>query len=269
MSLSVFDFDDYRAYLVAQIDSRPSKGRGFRSQLAEQIGCQRAFITQVLRGDVHFNLEHGEAVANVLGLTQEETEFFVLLILYARAGTKRLRDLFLSQIKKVREKRASIKSRFNMNDALSAEDKSTYYSSWQYGAIRVLLTIPEFQSRSKIEARLKISPGRLSKLLEFLTSRGLVVEKDGKLQTTEKHMFIGDDFGLVVKHNVNWRMRAVQALEEEKKQNLHFSSVNSLSRKDAEELQKRMRDFIEEVAKKIQPSPEEVLYSFCVDFFEV
>lgn len=266
--MTVFDYQDYRKFLKDIIDLRDGQGRGFRSYLSQQIGVQRTFISQVLNGDAHFNLEHGEAVGRTLSLSDEEIDFFLLLISFARAGTFQLRDRLQNQINAIRDSRMAVRTRFKEKDALSSKDKLEYYSSWLYGAIRVLLTIPQFQTRESVERYFSLPREQVSQAIEFLVSRKLVIEKDGELTPTEKHMFLNEDSKLVTKHHTNWRMRAIQSLDFERRTDLHFSAVNSLSREDVQKIRENLMKTIEEIRKTVRDSKEECLYSLCVDFFE-
>ena len=51
MEFSVFEFRDYKAYLKAWIQRRPSKGRGEKSRMATHLRCHNTYLTQVLEGD--------------------------------------------------------------------------------------------------------------------------------------------------------------------------------------------------------------------------
>ena len=62
--------------------------------LAETIGCQVSHITNVLSGSGHFNEEQAESAARFFGLNLHETEFFLLLIQYVRAGTTSLKKFY-------------------------------------------------------------------------------------------------------------------------------------------------------------------------------
>lgn len=267
-SHSIFEFDDYRAYLEAVIRFKDGSSRGFRSQLAERIGVQRTFVSQVLKGTAHFNLEHGEAISGVLGHTDEEANFFILLILFARAGTPPLRERLKSQIDETREKRRVLKNRFEQEEALSLEDRVEYYGTWLYGALRVLLTIPKYQSRQEVEKYFDLPQEQISAALEFLISRGLIAEVNGRLEATQKHMYLGNDSRLVAKHHINWKMRAIQSLDHEKKTDLHYSTVSSLSRKDVVKVREAIARTLEEIRNTVKESDPECLYTLCVDYFE-
>src|SRR4051812_19263358 len=101
---SVFDFNNYKAFLQHLEDHRSAVRRGFRSRLAEALACQNAYISQVLNGSANFSPEQGLKIANFLGINAGETRFFLVLIEHARAGTRELRDFYQRDLDEMRDR---------------------------------------------------------------------------------------------------------------------------------------------------------------------
>lgn len=127
--LSIYEFKDYKTYLRQWIERTPNNGRGQRKLMAEAIGCQTPFITHVLSGDYHLSLEQAEACARWLGFNDSEGEFFVLLVMRQRAGTRGLEAMASRQISKRREAETVLKKRLNIRDEMTLEDQLVYYLS--------------------------------------------------------------------------------------------------------------------------------------------
>lgn len=64
-------------------------------------------------------------------------------------------------------------------------------------------------------------------------------------------------------------MRAIDSLEGESTLDLHYSGVVSLSKKDVAKVKDNLLNAIKENIEIIQDSPEEEVYSFCIDFFNL
>jgi uncharacterized protein (TIGR02147 family) len=267
---SLFDYqNDYRLFLKEELERRAQGKRGEGNRLAIHLKCQPAFVSQVLHEKAHFNLEHGARINGYFGHTPSEGHYFLLLLQKTRAGTQELRDYFQEQISEIQNKRTILKERFKVEDTLSKEDKSIYYSSWIYGAIRLLITIPEFSSREKIANRLRLPEAKVNAALEFLLSRKLVAEAKGALKTTKKVMHLGNDSSMITKHHNNWRNKAISSLDFEGPLDLHYSLAITISREDALRIKKMLIDEIESVRKVIKESPEEDLFAIGLDFFQV
>jgi uncharacterized protein (TIGR02147 family) len=271
MKKDIFQFSTYRAYLLAYIDAQEKGGRGMRLAMANGIGCPVSHISQVLLEKTHLTMEQAEALNLFLAHGVDESEFFLLLVQKDRAGTPALRERCKSQMQKILDRRANLKERLGVNRTVQEKDQAQYYSTWLYGAVHVMLSVPEFQSKEAIARHLKISPVKVTEILEFLFSVGLAkTNADGRLQIGETHIHLGIDSPLISKMHSNWRVRAIQALDsEEAKKELHYSSVVSLSRTDARIIQEMLIKHIAAVKSVIKESKEEAVYCFAADFFKI
>lgn len=269
MAKSVFDFQNYKTYLLYRTEAKRDEDRGVKAQLADALGCQRSFVSQVLHKNAHFSLEHGARINRFFGHDSEESHFFILLILYSRAGTDDLREYFRSQMKEVISKRLILKNRLESDVKLPKETQSRYYSAWYYGAIRVAVAVPELRTIEALASRFGLTRKKTREILEFLAGAGLVELKNGQYTPTAKHIHLGNDSGLIVQHHTNWRLQCLKSLEVERKADLHFSGAVTLAQEDAVKLKAILVRQIEEFMKLIGPSKEETIYSFCMDFFEL
>ncbi|OFZ01781.1 MAG: hypothetical protein A2070_01290 [Bdellovibrionales bacterium GWC1_52_8] len=105
-----------------------------------------------------------------------------------------------------------------------------YYSAWYYSAIHLLIAIPEFQTKEALHRRLRISLKKVSEVLAFLLECGLASEDRGRYTPGITSIHLGNDSPTIAKHHTNWRMHAIQALEHETPEELHYSSAVSIAR---------------------------------------
>lgn len=269
MKKSIFDYVDYKAYVNATIRQMPQGGRGFRARVADFLGCQRAFVSHVLQGEAHFNLEHGDGINRMLHHSWGESQYFLLMIQLARAGTASLREHLQRQMKELQTSRLQLKNRLSADLVLTQEDAHRYYSSWIYGAIRVAVTIPGLRTKEALAERLKIPISRLVDALEFLAARGFIEQRGQEYFAGSIYSHLGNDSSLVAKHHTNWRVRALSSLDLQREDDLHYSSVFSLSAADLRKIKASLVAIIEDIQAEIKPSPEETLVSFCLDWYEV
>src|ERR1051326_4211294 len=90
----VFEFNEYKTYLNHLEQQRSHFSRGFRSRLAEEIGCNNAFVPQVLNTHANFSLEQAIKICAYLKLLGDEERYFLFLVEHARSGTPALRERF-------------------------------------------------------------------------------------------------------------------------------------------------------------------------------
>lgn len=264
----VFEFQDYKAYLNALIASLPNQGHGFRGRIADAVGCQRAYVSQVLHGKAHFNLEQGDRLNHFLEHNEEEGFFFLLLLEYARAGSESLKRTIRRQLQKTIDARMLVRNRVHNDLELNEANQQRYYSAWYYGATRVASGVPKLKTRKALAERLRLSPRKMDEVLDFLVSVGLLTQEGDHYEPTT-HMSNLNNPTLLAKHHTNWRVRAIQALDSEGPRDLHYSSVVSISEDDGLQLRALCVDFIENLQKKVRESPEETIFSFCLDFYEL
>jgi len=237
--------------------------------IAGDIDCQVAYVSHVLAADRHFSLEQAEAICRHMGLRSDEFEFFLLLVEFDRAGTKSLKNYFEKQLQQRKEAYRQIKGRVGLKGTISSEDQGVYYSSWQFQAVRMVLTIPGFQRPTAIAERLGLSIEKVNDILEFFLSRGLVKETAKGYETTDTQIHVGADSPLIGRMHSNWRLHTMQILDRKNKDNLHYSAAVTLSDSDYQKVREILLHAITDSHKVIRPSKEEKLCLLSMDFYEL
>ncbi len=269
MKTSIYDFKSYKEYLKAWIGQQPHNGHGSKSVIAKYTQCNPAYVTQVLNGNAHFSLEQIEKLKPILALDEDEFDFFVLLVERERAGTTTLNKYFTLKIEKVLQARKQIKNRVKNEDLLSEEVQVKYYSSWLNMAVHMALTIPSFQSISSVAYQLGTSERSVKDTVDFLLKYGIIAEIKTGYRIGTKRFHLSHDSPLISKHHSNWRLQVLKSLDQKKEDNLHYSSVISISQNDYAKIRNDLLGAIENAKAIVKDSPEETLVSFCVDFFKV
>ena len=267
--ISIFDYGDYKLYLKAIEAERASFQRGFRSRLAEALNCQNAYVSQVFHTKSDFSPEQAANIAEFLRLGELENRYFVLLVLHARAGTPQLREFFKRDIDLIKMNNLNISGRVPAGKDLSSDDQNTYYSNWLYPTIHILVTIPKYRTVYKIGAALGIDENVINEIILFLISSGLITEKNGVLLPGLTQLHLKKESSQIRQHHTNWRLSAIHSLAAMKKTDIHYSTISSLSYEDAEKLQLKFVQMIQEYVETITPSKEETLYNFNLDFYRL
>lgn len=263
---SIFDFKDYRAFLK---EALPVEGplRGARNKLAEALNCQKGFISQVLSGLSHFSLEHGMKISRFLSLGENEEEYFLLLLHKSRAGSKDLEKFYEKRLTEVEERRKQIKERVRASSTLTTEEQMIYYSSWHYVAVHMCLMVPELRTRSKIGAFLGLNLHLVSKALEFLIQVGLTQEDGENLTAGPSRIHLPGNSPLISKHHSNWRIRAIESLDFQAENDLHYSLVMSISDEAATKIRDILLNTIQNVEPVLKSAEDKNIYALTLDLF--
>jgi len=264
---SIFEYKNYKQYILDWIDKTPQQGRGMRKLIAEAIGCQTPFITHVLSGDYHFSLEQAEALAKYLTLNESETEFFLLLIQKSRAGTKSLENYFQKQITKKCEEETRLKERLKIKDQMSIEDQMIYYSNYQYAAIHMALLIPELQTVDQLHKYFNIPIQKILSILQFLLEHDLIEKKNYHYKVKKSILHLERDSPFLVSHHTQWRLKAIESIQQRNDANLHYSGVMSISQEDYNWVREKLAKFLEEVVDRVKDSKDETLATISFDLF--
>lgn len=265
---NIFEYNDYKDYLRTSLGGE-KKRTGLRAKAATAMGCQTAYLSQVLNGSAHISLEQGEKLNHHLGHSKEASHYFYLLIQRGRAGTPQLQAYFDEHIREIQSKRLDIKSRVVVNQEILPADQNKYYSRWYYLAIHVALSVPQLRTVAALVRHLALPKELVQEVLSFLVYTGLAKETKGVYSIGSGHIHLGRDSENILKHHSNWRIKALESLDLEKESELHYSVVYSLAKKDALKIKDRIIEVVQENLKTVGPSQEEVLYCNTIDFFEI
>ncbi len=265
----IFEATSYREAIKTWLHQKPNHGRGWRTKMADAMGCRQAFLTHVMGGTNDLSLEQSEALARFMNLNFEETEYFLLLVQLDRAGTTKLK----THLKKIQKEKLSryheLKNRVRISTTVSREDETIYYSQWYYSAIHTLLTIPEVRYAEDIEKRIRLPIDTILQALEFLESRGFIKKSGNEYSSGNVSLHLAKSSPLIHHHHTNWRLRAIQSFGQEQGTDLHYSACMSIAEKDLPKVQACLSKALEQIAAIVKPSKEERLMGLCMDFFNM
>jgi uncharacterized protein (TIGR02147 family) len=264
----LFDYKDYRAYLRNSLPVS-GEGRGARAKLAAHLHCQTSFISQVFNDRVHLSLEQAILVSDFLRHSEDEKKFFMLLVHKDRAGTLPLITHYQKEIELILHSREIIKNRIKIETQLQPEDQEVYYSSWHYLAIHILSALPRFKNAHDIAQRLRLPKALVDRCLKFLLERGFVKEFGGALGIGKTRIHLDRHSPLFPRHHSSWRMRSIQAVDEEDRDNLFYSGVIGIAAADYQKLKEILLRAIENTEEIIRDSKEDEAYCIGIDLFKV
>lgn len=265
--MTVFEYDDYKRCVNAWVASHPKNGYGLYSKMAEYLGTNSVIMSQVFKGDRDLNLEQAAKLAQFMGLGTNETDYFLLLVQIARSGSHELTTILKRQATETKLRGQAIKNRIQ-HEQLTDEDKAIFYSAWYYIAAWLAAPIQEFSSVSQLAKHFRVPETVLSEVFRFLLDKGLLVKKGKGYDFGTNVVHVPHDSPFVVKHHMNWRMKAMQAMDTHQEKNLHYTAPLSLSKELAEKIREEIVQFIQRQTKKVAESPSETLVCLNIDWFQ-
>lgn len=264
MTKSIFDYDCYKNFLKSVIDSGE---RGIVKRLAEAGGCQRSYLSQALNSHVHLTADHLFGIGQFLQLDSAQSDYLLLLLEKERASSSQYKQLIENKIDSLLSKSKRLSKRIPKDKNKKINEK--YYSTWYYSALHMATSIYELKSEADFSKHLNLPISLISNALRELESWELIEFENGAwIYKGSSALHLEDKSLLTRANHINWRTKAMNGSLAPAK-DLHYTSVFTVSKKDAKELREQLLNFIQEQRKQIATSGAEELVSFCCDFFDV
>lgn len=268
--MSVFDYDDYKAFVHAHLEASPKRGRGQFRRMADALGVHSTMMSHVFRGQVDLSAEQAATLADFFALSAVETEYFVALVQLSRAGSVALKKILLKRAGELRAQGRKVSSRIRPEKVLSEKDKALFYSEWFYSAIRLMSAIPGHHDLEIIAGDLGLPKRLVSDVASELLDLGLCRPRpSGGIEHAVNTTHVEADSPLANRHHKNWRMKAMESLHRLGEDELAFTMPVTLSESDIATTRKLLLEFIAKVDQVFEKSPAERLCCLNVDWVRI
>lgn len=265
--MTIFEFLDYRTYLRKYIESLPRKGRGEINRMANAIGVHPSLLSQVLADDKNLSLEQGQQATEYLGLSEQEKDYFMTMILYQRAGTHQLRTYYKGKLVKIKAKAHELIEKVKQDRRLSEEEKAIFFSHWHYNAIWLYTSIESGKTLEQIYQYFQLTRERTKQILDFLVETQLCIAESGFFRMGPQSLHLERTSPFIDRHHTNWRLRALELSDKLKSDELMYTGPISISKADFEVLCHRLKEFIKDYSETVMKSEAEDLACLNLDFF--
>ncbi len=266
--VSIYTYSTYKAFLKARI-SIEKENWGVMTKLAKAAGCQRPYLSRVLSGEAHFTPAQAYALARFWKLSEDEAEYFLGLLEVERAGSADYREYWKRKNSELKRKHENLSHVVDRTPASNDENDLTYYSSWYWTAIHILVSIPEYQTEKAISEKLHLPQQQVKNILQTLHGWGSVRFEKGRWKFGAREQHISKASPLSIFHHSNWRQQAMIEAQRRSSTSIHYTVVQSLSREDYERVKEVVLGCISKSAAIAGPSREEKLMCFACDLFEI
>ena len=267
--MEIFDFTDYKEFVLKKVQTYPKKGHGILRQIGIHIGLNSVVISQILRGKRDFTMAQALKTAEFFSLNNVEKDYFMALVEYGRADDHGLREYLHKRILHLKKLSQNLKERLQNTREISFEAKATYYSHWIYSGIRIICSLDDGRSSEEIARRLGVGHSEVLRALEFLLANAICEKKNNKYTTGLGITHLEAKSPLVKSHHGNWRLKGLEKLANTESDNLFYTLPASLAAKDFVQIKKKLIRLIEETNQTIKDSPAEDAYCLNIDWFHI
>lgn len=263
---NVFDCTDYKLFLEALIEANE---RGYQTELARAAGCHSSYISQVLNGKAHLTSDQIFGIARHLEMTEVETDYFLLLADLAKSVNEEFKDRIHKRMQTLKKENLQTAKYFS-RETLNELNRSTYYSSWAYGAVRHFLRTDKGSTEKEIAERFFLYPDYARQVLEDLQRFGLAKFTDGGwVRTATGSLSLPYDSPFYLINHLNWR---VKAIEETLRGNpsYSFSGITCVSEQENREVRKVIERTVNGWSRSVKDMMDgDQIYLFGIDWVKI
>jgi uncharacterized protein (TIGR02147 family) len=265
--MDIFNFKKYREIIRQSLKLKGSKGQ--IGKLAEAIPMHPTQLSQILSGSKELNLEQAHATCQYFEFSDIEMKYFILLVEKERAGTQGLKKYFDKELDKIRKDSLQISQRLKEHRNLSDQEKSIFYSSWMYSAIRLFCSIGKGATLEEIATYFALERKKCFEVMEYLTSVDLCNLKDHRYYMGTQHTHVAANSPHAIKHHLNWRIKSLQRQENVQEQELVFTAPMSISEKDFEIIREKLTATLKDCIELAKESEAEHLAFLTMDWLKI
>jgi hypothetical protein len=200
-------------------------------------------------------------------LNEDESNFFLKLVEFERAGQKRYREKLLRELERERKRQQDLATRLKHAPVGVDQIQTYYYSAWYWTAIHILVSIGKFSTSSKVAEKLSLPLSLAEQCLDSLKEWGLVSFANNKWKHSAPTSHLPKQSPMISLHHSNWRQRAVMSSQVPNDDGVHFTIVQSISETDFPKIRDLVLQLIDDYNRIAGPSNPEDLVCFTCDFF--
>lgn len=265
----VYNYKDYKKFLVDLVKANKAQ-RGFQARISSDIGCQPATFSRAIKGKIELTRDQIANLCAALRLGEMEADFVLNLFDAELSGSTYLRGEAARKNEIIRNEIFRLSAQLKeTSEKLSDKYVMRYYSSWMYSAIYMLLMVPKYQTIMALLKRLKLGEDVLAKVLKELIGWGLVKKTPSGFEAIEKSIHLDKDSPLSKVDHLNWRLKALEDIQQESSESLHYSSIFSMSEEDFLSLKKIIISDIKKYRERAIKSKSEDVFVLNLDFFQI
>ncbi|MEK2690333.1 DUF4423 domain-containing protein [Bdellovibrio sp. GT3] len=265
--MNIFEYKSYKTFLKAYCESE----RGALTRLADAANTQKSYLSGCLRGKGQLSLDQAFGIAGYMNLSDQEQDYFYLLVEKEKAVAPALRRRLEGKAKDMSREAFRLKNQQKDSLIVSEGDSNMglYYATWMSIAVHTLASVPQFQSMASLGKRLSLNQESIAMIVNYLEKMELIKKSGDKYRWNSSNLHLDDKSVLISGHHTNWRARAIDNIQKNDREATHYSAVQSFSEEDFEKLKKKIALFINDFNKVADPSEPEDAFCLNIDLFRV
>lgn len=266
---TILSYSDFHHFLKNEVENNTELKRGEKKRIAEFLNVHPTLLSQIFSGKRQFTDEQVFLLGECLNLSEIESDYIFLLHQISSTHNKDFKNRLNKKREALKNRSLNLSERIEKDRTLTDEEKSVFYSSWQYSAIRIFASMEGGKTKDEISERLGIEKKQASEILDFLVQCGLCRAEKGRYYQHVGRTHLEKTSPHLKQHHANWRIKAIQKMDNSRANDLSFTAPLSLSNKDFDFLREEMVLLVKKISETVKVTDPEDIFCFTLDFFKV
>lgn len=269
---TIYRFDSFREVIRNAVESKQRLDRSFNFQkLAQAMGIQKSYLSQVLAGRAEINLDQAYLFCQQLELNEEQSQYFNLLVEHSRTGLAERKQVLLSKIKSIQEQKLATEQHLKVTPSHASEgDMTDYYLDAYNQLVHVCLSRAAFRKDPmKLAEGLGLHKDRLGEILAELQRLDMIrLEKTG-FTVQRKNLHLPKESKVFKAWRAQLRAMALQkSLQSPAEDSYNFSVIVSCTEKVRRQLHEGFLEFLSRAQKLVNESEADHVYQMNFDLLK-
>lgn len=214
-------------------------------------------------------MDHALGTAQFLGLSENESRYFLLLVERSRAASSKLKDFISKQILEARRDGQNLKKVLTQERELSDSEKAVFHSNWTYSAVRLLTSVSGFQSADAIAAKLGLNPAQVRQIVDYLLEHGLILREGATLKLGPQRTHLEKSSPYIVSRQKTWRVKAFECMDRRRDDDLFYTGPMAVSKAAVENLRHEITLMLKRLTDQAVREKPENIFCLNIDLFQV
>ena len=269
--MSLYKHNDIRDYVKELLSRRPRGGRGELQIIAKTLGVHSTLISQIMSGLRSFTEDQAHELCQYFELNDVESEYFLMLVQIEKSTTSKYKSFLKNKLAHFRQQAEKISKSFTYENELTDMQKSIYFSSWKYSAIRIFCSLdPDGQSLENIMAKFSLTRIKALGMINFLCESRLCDKKDDSYVVGQQRVYIDKGSIYFQKHHLNWRLKSVEKSENPTDDDKLYTVILGVTEKDYQKFKVEITQLLSTFSKTLEQTENpDRLVCFNCDLFQV
>jgi len=266
----IFSESDYRVALKKLVQEKRADHSHFNFEfLAKAARIQKSYLSKVIHGSADLNPDQLFLMSTVLGLSEEEHEYLLLLLEHARSAIEGRRKELLKKIESIQQRNLKTVSHLESKpvSVRQLEGLGEYYLDPILQIVHMSLNVPRFRDDLLLLSKsMNLPLAIVTKAVRTLEKLKIIVREKGKVRIVLNNIHLPPESAVYPAWRSQIRNMSLQRLQYLTEQKAYsFSVIFSGDESSRKQIQKKILELLKEIEAIVKEAPSENTYQFNID----